>query len=258
MLYKEISKYCSVKKDQFLHDLKQGNFLLLFDGLDEIKSTDAEYFFDELNSLTEIYPHNYFVTSSRPSEQAKCLTKFKLLKLHGFSPERATKMIKKLPNIKEEIKEEFCYKLNNGEFKKNSQIASNPLLLTLMFMVFIIKGKLPTKTYKFYEDAFSVLFYEHDEVKGFKNRKYYTGMKRIQFSKVLSEFCFISMGEQHYSFSEFEFDSILSQTSYKDKVSTDDFLLDLTDNLNLLYLEGEKTTLCIVLFKNILQHFIAT
>lgn len=239
MLYFEISKYISIPREQFISDLKNGNFLLLFDGLDEIKIDDAEYFFDELNTLTERYPHNYFVTSSRPSEQAKCLNKFKLLKLHGFSTERAIQMISKLPAIKREHKEGFCSKLITGEFKKHSEIFSNPLLLTLMFIVYINKGRIPTKTYQFYQEAYGVLYREHDDVKGYKNRKYKTGMGKLKLAKVLAEFCFVSITTQHYSFSESEFLNIINKCSFANDIDPDDLLFDCTDNLSLLYLEGQ-------------------
>ena len=101
-------------------------------------------------------------------------------------------MINKLPNIDSDKKTAFCSLLDQGGFKKYNEIASNPLLLTLMFMVFMSKGKLPSKAYQFYEKAYEVLFYEHDSIKGYKDRIYQTKLKRLEFSKILSEFCFIT------------------------------------------------------------------
>ena len=240
MLYKEISKYIYISFDVFINHLKEGGFLLLFDGLDEIKSSQLVSFFDELNTLTEKYPNNNYVTSSRPSEQGDCLRKFRVINLQGFKIERAKRMIKKLPNIDLQNKIDFCTLLDSGAYKKYNEIASNPLLLTLMFMVFMNKGKLPSKAYQFYEKAYEVLFYEHDSIKGYKDRIYHTQLKRLEFSKILSEFCFITTTTQDYEFTEAEIMQIISESSFADKVSPDDFIADLTDNLNLFYLENDK------------------
>lgn len=240
MLHANISKYLILSKEQFFNDLRHGGFLLLFDGLDELKSTEVENFFNQLSDLTDKYPSNYFVTSSRPSEQCEGLSKFKALKLNGLTLSRAKKMIRKLPNIPKEKINGFIEALDGGEFNRNKQIACNPLLLTLMFMVFMSKGKLPDKTYQFYEKAYEVLYTEHDKVKGFKGRKFYTGLKRIEFSMILSEFCYLTTTTQDYEFTESEIVKVINSSTFKDKISPDDFILDLTDNLNLLYLENDK------------------
>ena len=239
MLYQNISKYINIDFRNFIDDLKQGGFLMMFDGLDELKSSEAESFFDELNSLTDKYPNNSYITSSRPSEQAECLRKFKSLTLHGFRIDRAKRMISKLPGIEKSKKKAFCDILDRGEYKKNEQIASNPLLLTLMFMVYMNNGKLPAKTYQFYEKAYEVLYKEHDAIKGYKGRKFHTNLKKLELSMVLSEFCFLTTESQDYEFSETDIIKIIKKSSFASKVSPDDFIADLTDNLNLLYLEND-------------------
>ena len=241
MLFNEVSKYLiNLDFGQFKSDLKNGGFLLLFDGLDEIKTSQLQSFFIELNKLADKYPNNNYVTSSRPSEQSECLKKFKIVNLQGFKLERAKKMILKLPNIDEDKKVGFCNLLSEGLYRKHTEITSNPLLLTLMFMVYMIKGKLPTKTSQFYEEAYNVLYYDHDNIKGYKERKYHTKLKRLELSKVISEFSFLTTEGQDYEFTETDIIQILNESSFADTISPDDFIKDLDENLNLIYLEGGK------------------
>lgn len=240
LLFIEVTKHITLNFNQFQSDLKNGGFLLLFDGLDEIKSSELSYFSEELNILTEKYPNNSYVTSSRPSEQCEALRKFASVSLNSFSLDSAMLMISKLPNIDAEYKLKFNKLLIDSEFEKNKDIASNPLLLTLMFMIFMNDEKLPSKTYEFYEKAYDLLYFEHDKVKGFKDRKYHTNLKKIEFMKVLAEFCYITMTNQDYQFSEFDIIQIINESSFSNKISPDDFIYDIVENLNLLYLQNNK------------------
>lgn len=240
MLYSSILQYMEIELSDFLKDLKNGGFLLLFDGLDEIKITQRDNFFDELNELSVKYPNNYFITASRPSEASECLNKFKNIQLARLTMKSACKMIDKFPNFPTSKKNDFIEILKNGEFQKNKSIASNPLLLTIMFMIFINKGKIPSKTYEFYDQSFQVLYEEHDKIKGYKNKKFATSLKKVQFINLLSEFCFRASTNEDYSFSIADITKTINETAFKGKVNADDFIMDLKDNLGLFYLEDGK------------------
>lgn len=240
MLYSSILQYMEIELSEFLKDLKKGGFLLLFDGLDEIKITQRDNFFDELNELSVKYPKNYFITASRPSEASECLNKFKNIQLARLTIKSACKLIDKFSNFPTTKKKDFIEILKNGEFQKNKNIASNPLLLTIMFMIFINKGKIPSKTYEFYDQSFQVLYEEHDKIKGYKNKKFATNLKKAQFINLLSEFCFRASTNEDYSFSIADITKTINETAFKGKVNADDFIVDLKDNLGLFYLEDGK------------------
>lgn len=239
MLHDKISSHLSISLVEFLSDLKKGGFLLLFDGLDEIKSSEIDAFFIQLNNLTIKYPNNYFVTSSRPSEMMESINKFNVLSLNGLSLEQAIKLINQLPNYDEDTKKNFCNLLNNTSYKRYTKIAENPLLLTLMFLIFIGNKRLSVKSYQFYERAFEVLYEEHERIKGHEARTFKTNLKKSCFSLLLSEFCYHTFNIEPIEFSDIDILKALRKSSFPN-ISPDDFVDDLQNNLNLIYKENGK------------------
>ena len=239
MLHDKVFVHMQISLIEFLNDLKQGGFLLLFDGLDEIKNSEVNAFFIQLNNLTIKYSNNYFITSSRPSELMECIFKFKVINLNGFKTKQAINLISKLPNYDNESKKAFCYLLNNSSYKKYSKLIENPLLLTLMFLIYVGNKKITTKSYQFYEKAFAVLYEEHEKLKGHEPRVFKTNLKKSYFSLLLSEFCFHTAHLEPIEFTEIDVLKTLKKTSFS-ALSSDDFIDDLRNNLNLITYENEK------------------
>ena len=118
MLYNKINKYISIDYEDFIEDLKIGGFLLLFDGLDEIRDSEIDPFFTQLEALTTKYPKNYYVTSSRPSESMECVSKFNVLIIKGLTFNQSQVLIKKLPEYDEELKDKFCSIFRGIQYRK--------------------------------------------------------------------------------------------------------------------------------------------
>jgi hypothetical protein len=67
-IFSKVATLCAnITESQLTDALDAGKCLLLFDGLDEISSTYGRPFERELEVLTDMYPNNCFVISSRPT-----------------------------------------------------------------------------------------------------------------------------------------------------------------------------------------------
>ena len=71
--------------DDFAELLENGSCLLLFDGLDEIKSTVRKKFERDLDELVDKYTENMYVISSRPIGYFVSLHRFTVLDLCPFT-----------------------------------------------------------------------------------------------------------------------------------------------------------------------------
>ena len=233
--------------EQFGKVLEEGKCLLLFDGLDEIGSTYAKKFELELESLTDKYPQNCYVISSRPYQSFISYSRFTVLTLSPFSKQQALLLIDNLEFRPDEpiIKEKFRAALNDSLCKTHYTFIQNPLLLTIMLLTFEQYAEVPSKMYHFYGEAFAALSVKHDASKGAYKRTLLTGLTADRFADYFAEFCCRSYYDEKFELTEEEFskyyDSLKEREKSNDRTTTaGDFLYDLCSNICLMFCESGK------------------
>jgi len=140
--------------------LENGKCLLLLDGVDEIKAAFSTRFARELGRFADHYPKNQFIVSTRPQHSYGAFEKFTVLELRPFTKEQALRMVEKIDFRPEasEIKARFREQFEEELFYSHREFAESPLLLSIMLLIFGRTAKIPTKTYRFYKEAFAALF----------------------------------------------------------------------------------------------------
>lgn len=228
---------------QLTSALTAGLCLLLFDGMDEVKTSVSMRFSQGLESLACGYPNNCFVLSSRPSRFFIGMNNFCEMVLQPFSKMQAMKMIDNFAfsDNEEKIKKNFRERLDNDLWWSHREFAENPLLLTIMLMTFEEYAEVPSKIHKFYEKAFDTLAKKHDDNK-LLIREFKSGLSKDEISELLAKICFLTYKDENYEFTEDEFKNYFEQCrkNLPKAVNADDFLQDLYGNLCILLLDGGK------------------
>lgn len=241
----------SISLDIIREYLDQGRFAILLDGLDEIASSYRQRFEAELDAFAKTYSRNVFIMSSRPTTSFSSFTMFAVFDVWPFSKSKALELIDKLDFSDVEAKAKFREELDRSLYNSHRQFASNPLLLTIMLMTYTSFGEVPRKMHVFYAKAYETMARLHDASKGAYQRPLNTGLSPEDFAEFFAEFC-----ARTYRDEVFEF-SLLSFEDYMDKVirhktkanrakwadellDSYDFLLDVKDNLCLMYEEDDS------------------
>ena len=220
---KNYAKYLT--KDQFYTLMKNGTFLFLFDGLDEIENEKRPNFESQLNDLTRKYSGNVYIISSREREDSTfhTLDKFSVIQLLPFNKEKALEMVDKLDFEDDKLKNEFKKQLDARLFYEHKDFASNPLLLTIMLLTFEDVGEIQSDTHKFYEDAYRALSRSHDSHKTGYYREYRTKSSGDVLEEYLIEFCALSLLNGTKNFTLTEFQNYFSEVRESIKRTQDDF-----------------------------------
>jgi len=157
--------------------LKQGQALLLVDGLDEAASIKARQLVKEsLLDFVERYPEIRIVVTCRtisyhdPEIQ---LPYFKTFELAPFNEEQINRFIDawytelgRLAAVRVENAEALAHRLRAVvRYPDLRRLASNPLLLTVIALVHTHKGRLPEARALLYEETIDILLWRWEQLK---------------------------------------------------------------------------------------------
>lgn len=195
-----------LNQEQFEYSLRSGKYLFLFDGLDEVKEEYREKAMQLIQEISKKYPDNCFIVSSREEGVSfHELETYTLLKACPLEKTQAIELVKKIGKNDEKIVE-FANLLECELYDKHEDFASNPLLLTMMYITFIDNNMIPEHLTDFYENAYDALYKRHDANKeGLFNREYKCiKVGEREFKDLFAYFCFQSYFSQQYEFSKEE------------------------------------------------------
>jgi HEAT repeat protein/energy-coupling factor transporter ATP-binding protein EcfA2 len=160
--------------------LNNGEIFLLIDGLDEIASeAKRNRVVEKIHSFLEQFPSNNVVISSRPAGYRRNyfrVEKFPHLILQPFNENQIDEYVDKWyetrePDLRRRNDFQNSLKRTIREGARIKQLASNPLLLTIITLVYRHEAHLPKKRYKLYEKAVETLLINWDMSKELDQHK---------------------------------------------------------------------------------------
>lgn len=234
-----------ISLDCIIEQLSSSRLILLFDGLDEIKSDLKEVFEGQLESFMKEFYRNTVIITSRPINSFVSYTKFSLCDVQPLSLEQSVRVIEKIEFWDDDAKSRFLTDLKNHLYYSHREFASNPLLLTIMLMTHSSFGEVPGQMHIFYDQAYKTMSRLHDATKGGFKRPLYTKLTPEVFGKAFSCFCARTYWKEVLEFNSEIFcnymdKAICELNSQQYKVPAKDYLRDLVDNLCIMYREGGK------------------
>ena len=248
---KDISIYAAIYKslkdngfelseEYFEYSLKEGAYIIFFDGYDEVNRDKTEKITSEIKSLSEKYGENKFFVSSRPSEEFIGWNDFCEVETLKLSKKQALNLVKKL-EFDEVVKDTFYKELDRTLYDKYESFASNPLLLNIMLLTFQKHASIPERLNDFYDEAFVTLFNVHDATKDSYVRDIRSGLGCEDFKLIFSYICFKSYFNGEFQFSEARLRTYIQQAREKfDRFAftVENFQEDLTQSVCMLIKEG--------------------
>lgn len=229
-----------LSKEYFEFSMREGAYIIFFDGYDEVNKDKAEKITSEIKSLAEKYNKNKYFLSSRPSEEFIGWNDYCEVETLKLSKKQALSLVRKI-EFDENVKNTFYKELEEHLYEKYESFASNPLLLNIMLLTFQKHAVIPERLNDFYEEAFVTLFNAHDATKDAYVRDIRSGLGCEDFKYVFSYLCFKSYFNGEFEFSEGKLIEYLSQAKGKlNRINfmVEDFLEDLTQSVCMLVKEG--------------------
>ena len=191
---------CGITETEKNEILKQNRALILLDGLDEVSTEDSRRIIREIQIFANQYRTHYFAITCRIAAKEYTFQGFTEVEVADFDKQQIEYFANKWFQ-KDAVKaERFITKLEENEPIK--ELATNPLLLTLLCLVFGEVGNFPTNRGELYEEGVDVLLKKWDAKRNIERDKVYQKLSLKRKENLLSNIAFTTFNNQDYFFKQ--------------------------------------------------------
>lgn len=176
--------------------LQSGKCTLLLDGLDEVQEEDKNRVIGEMIRLTEKYDQNQFVISCRIAAYHDYFTRFKNVEVADFKDDQIELFIKNWFSKDHRVAKDCWEKLQKTPQVK--ELASVPLLLTLLCISFEELMDFPPNRAEIYEEAINALLKKWDSSRRIRRSEIYKGLSPKVKTQLLASVAYHSFKEGEY------------------------------------------------------------
>ena len=244
----EVIKFYNIGEGDYIVEklLSSGEFIMFFDGFDEISSNRKDEITRSICQITKKYSRNKYILTSRPFVNIELLENFHNYEVCDLSIEEIKSFIEKQFNETEkELAEKIIQTINSEDVQTYKSFLSNPLLLSMFIITYQTDSNIPQKRSDYYNQVFNTLYSVHDTSSklGFVREKK-SGLSKENFVEILKRFSFKSFFNQNYTFTTEYFENRLQEIKKDLRLSfrNEDIIYDLEVAIGILTQDGLDIT----------------
>ncbi|PZU97941.1 MAG: signal transduction protein [Pseudanabaena sp.] len=188
--------------------LTQGRAILFWDGLDEVREVDLHRVLEDLRSFSEKYYNNRFIITSRLGAQEYVFEKFTEFELANFQPLQISHFTKRWFSENSRHVELFLQKVEAN--RPIQELATNPLLLTLLCLVFDEYGDFPTNRSELYREGLDVLLKKWDAKRNIERHQIYKNLSMQRKEDLLAQVAYTTFNQGDYFFRQVDLERYIT------------------------------------------------
>lgn len=183
--------------------LIQGKMLILLDGLDEVKKTDSQRVLQEVQNFYTQFPGNHFLITCRIAAWEYNFAQFTEVEIADFDDAQIATFATQWFQAKDPVKaERFVQKLKAN--KPILELATNPLLLTLLCLVFEESADFCSNRFDLYEEGLAVVLRKWDAQRNIEREQVYKELSIRHKEDLLSQIAQETFKRGDYFFTQQE------------------------------------------------------
>jgi predicted NACHT family NTPase len=201
--------YAGATPVEFL--LRQGRLVILLDGLDEVREVDSRRVLQQIQGFSDRFPKNLFAITCRIAAKEYTFEKFTEVEVSDFDDrqiEAFTQQWFKAKNDSVKAKS-LIEKLNQEPGIR--ELASSPLLLTLLCLVFGESGSFPSNRSELYKEGLDVLLKKWDAKRNIDRDRVYKQLSLKRKEDLLSRIALDTFDKGKYFFKQKEVERYITQ-----------------------------------------------
>jgi hypothetical protein len=219
--------------------LEGGAICLMLDGFDEIDPERRQEVEVEILQLSKQYPSVPIIITGRPDQKFESWSQFTIYKVASLVKSDVVELADKIKINREKI-DQFKTDVQSGLFESHEQFMSNPLLVTMLLLVYCEGNSIPDQAHLFYERAYDVLSLQHDGLKDLYTRRFHSRLSPEQIRKLLEVYSVSTYEDSAYSVpSELVRSYIDRSKKYLGfEADTGKVIKDLCESISILFVEA--------------------
>lgn len=156
-----------------------GKISFLLDGFDEIDPDRAQDVMSSIDSLASRFPNSKLIVTSRPGSGIETSPQLDVVHIAPLTDSDFAGFFNKILSRDRALAAMICSAVMQSNSVK--EMASTPLLATLLTIVYRSTQKIPTDFSEFYDQLFQILLVRHDRSKAYtRKRKTTLGDREMQ------------------------------------------------------------------------------
>lgn len=219
--------------------LKEGIFVLLLDGFDEVIKSKRLRLEREVRNLVNATDCQIVITS-RHDASLQSWSQFTNVRISNLTLDEACDLVGRI-NFDVDTKANFLTSLRSGLFESHRFFLSNPLLLSIMLLTYGESANIPKRISSFYLQAYEALFHGHDALKSSFKRERATELDIYEFARLFSAFSILTFEDRAFRFSKtiaVKYIRKSIEITGVNKIAPEDFLNDARQAVCLLVEDG--------------------
>ena len=183
--------------------LSQGQALVLLDGLDEVRESDCYRVMQEVRNLVAKFHSNQFVLSCRIATREYTLEQFSEVEIADFDESQIASFASKWFAAKDPARSlKFLSKLQQN--RPILELATNPLLLTLLCLMFEESAEFPSNRSELYKEGLNVLLRKWDAKRNIEREQVYKKLSIQHKEDLLGQIAWMTFERGDYFFRQKE------------------------------------------------------
>jgi predicted NACHT family NTPase len=181
--------------------LREGRAVVLLDGLDEVRQADNNRVLKEIRDFSTRFYANRFVITCRIAAKEYTFEQFTEVEVADFDDQQIQQFVTnwfQCQNSKKAL--QFIKKLKENQRIK--ELATNPLLLTLLCMLFGESTDFPANRSELYEQGLDVLLRKWDGTRGIERDQAYRQLSLKRKEDLLGQIALTTFEQGNYFFKQ--------------------------------------------------------
>ncbi|MCT7979320.1 NACHT domain-containing protein [Laspinema olomoucense] len=182
--------------------IHQRQALVLLDGLDEVREEDSHRVLNQIRDFSTDFRDNHFVLTCRIAALEYTFEKFTEVEIADFDTTQISNFANKWFKNKAVKPETFINQIENNP--RIQELATSPLLLTLLCLTFEETGDFPANRSELYKEGLDVLLKKWDAKRGIYRDQVYKKLSPQRKEDLLSKIALTTFEAGDYFFKQKE------------------------------------------------------
>ncbi|HEY9627119.1 MAG TPA: NACHT domain-containing NTPase [Coleofasciculaceae cyanobacterium] len=182
--------------------ISTGKALILLDGLDEVREEDTKRVLRQIEQLSGQFPDNQFVITCRIAAKEYSLEQFTEVEVADFNAEQIKSFATQWFCAKGDTDRATLFQQKLNDNQPIAELATNPLLLTLLCLMFEDVTDFPANRSELYKEGLDILLKKWDGKRKIERDAVYKNLSLKRKEDLLSQIALTTFEQKEYFFKQ--------------------------------------------------------